>query len=157
MTAELNPQDARIRVYLDGNREVIADSEPPAAVSIDTTQLPDGEHVVTIEAQESGGYVGVRQVRFQVRNGPGITLTGLHDQARVRGTLNFTANAFGASDPFEPQRAESPTPIPVWMWVMMLLILGWAAWYATQWWEPPPAFAGTPTFAPATASPAQDR
>jgi cytochrome c553 len=141
------PPQARIRVYLDGSREAIADSAPPASVTINTTNLPDGEHVVRIEALDKAGQTGVRQVRFWVRNGPGITLTGLREQAHVRGTLSFTANAFGASDPFEPQRAESRAPIPVWVWVMMLLIAGWTGWYVTERWKPPSEFANTPTFA----------
>ena len=145
--------DARIRVYLDGSRDPIADSAPPASVALNTAGLPDGEHVVRIEAHDKDSSVGVREVRFWVRNGPGITLTGLHEQAHVRGMLRFTANAFGTNDPFEPQRAESPAPIPVWVWVMMLLVLGWAGWYVAERWNPPAEFANTPTYASvATAS-----
>jgi cytochrome c553 len=145
--------DARIRVYLDASRDPIADSAPPASVALDTAGLPDGAHVVRIEAHDKDGSVGVREVRFWVRNGPGITLTGLHEQAHVKGMLRFTANAFGANDPFEPHRAESRAPIPVWVWVMMLLVLGWAGWYVAERWNPPAEFANTPTYAPiATAS-----
>ena len=94
-----------------------------AAVSLDTKSLADGEHGLRIEAQDATGQVGVRHLRFQVRNGPGITVSGLGDGAVLHGTVRFMVNAFGAEEPFEPHRAESPSPIPVWVWVLSLLIV----------------------------------
>ncbi len=138
--------EARIRIFLDGALEPIADYEPPAAVTVDTRHLADGEHRLRIEAHDRNGNIGMREVPFQVRNGPGITLTGLHSGAVVRDVINFTVNAFGAEDPFEPQRAESRSPIPVWLWVLSLVIVAWAAWYVAILWKPPPEFAKTPTY-----------
>ncbi len=140
-------EEARIRVYLDDGAEPIADYAPPLTVSLDTQQLADGEHRLRIEACDRGGRIGVRHVSFSVRNGPGITLTGLRPNSLVRGMLDFTVNAFGAEEPFEPRRAESPSPIPVWLWVLSLVIVAWSAWYVAVLWKPPPEFASTPTYA----------
>ncbi len=144
--------EARIRIYLDDGSEPIADYEPPVTVSLDTHRLADGEHRLRIEARDRSGRVGVHHVEFQVRNGPGITLTGLRPDAIVRDTLSFTVNAFGAEETFEPRRAESPSPIPVWLWVLSLAIVAWAAWYVAVLWKPPPEFAKTPTYGEVTMS-----
>jgi hypothetical protein len=137
---------ARVRIYLDDKSEPIADYVPPVAVSLDTHELADGEHRLRIEAQDRSGRVGIRHVTFLVKNGPGITLTGLHPDSVVRDTVHFTVNAFGADEPFEPRRAESRSPIPVWLWVLSLVIVAWAAWYVAILWEPPAEFRNTPTY-----------
>lgn len=142
--------ESRIRIYLDGEAEPIIDYEPPVTVSLDTRSLPDGRHHLRIEALGHNGHVGVREVPFHVRNGPGITVTGIRADSTVHGELNFTVNAFGAEDRFEPRRAESPSPIPVWLWVLSLAIVAWSAWYAAVLWEPPAAFANTPTYVAGT-------
>ena len=145
---------ARVRIYLDDATDPIADYEPPVTVSLDTHLLADGEHRLRIEARDRSGRIGVRHVPFQVRNGPGITLTGLQADSLVRGVVNVTVNAFGAEEPFEPRRAESPSPIPVWLWVLSLVIVAWAAWYIAVLWTPPADFATTPTYAdPTTLKP----
>ncbi|MBS0325647.1 MAG: cytochrome C [Proteobacteria bacterium] len=143
--------EARVRIYLDDAIEPIADYEPPVRVSLDTHELADGEHRLRIEARDRSGRLGVRHVPFSVRNGPGITLSGLQADSLVRGVLDFTVNAFGAEEPFEPRRAESPSPIPVWLWVLSLVIVAWAAWYVAVLWKPPPEFARTPTYAEQSA------
>ena len=114
---------------------------------LDTLQLADGEHRLRIEARDRSGRVGIRHVPFHVRNGPGITLSGLQPEAPVRGTVRLTVNAFGAEEPFEPRRAESPSPVPIWLWVLALTVVAWATWYVAVLWSPPPDFAQTPTYA----------
>lgn len=49
-------------------------------------------------------------------------------------------------DPFEPRRAESPSPIPVWLRVLSLVIATWAVWYVATQWKLPPEFSKTPTY-----------
>lgn len=139
--------EARIRVYLDDGAEPIADVAPPVTLSLDTHGLADGEHRLRIEARDRSGRTGMRHVPFEVRNGPGITLSGLRAGSIVRGALSVTVNAFGAEEPFEPRRAESPSPIPVWLWVLSLVIVAWAAWYVAVLWKPPSPLQGTPTYA----------
>ena len=145
--------ESRIRVFIDDDPEAITDYRPPTEVTLDTTRLTDGEHRLRIEARDATGSLGVRTVPFIVRNGPGITLSGLRDGAAVHGTLNFRVNAFGAEEPFEPQRAESRSPTPVWVWVLALVVLAWSAWYVATLWVPPQEFAKTPTYATATMGP----
>ncbi|MGH7153147.1 MAG: hypothetical protein ACREF3_04400, partial [Acetobacteraceae bacterium] len=123
------PAEPRIRVYLDDHTEPLADYRPPAEVSLDTHGLIDGEHQFRIEAQDASGDTGVHIVPFTVRNGPGITISGLRARGTVHGTVSFRVNVFGAEEPFEPQRAESRTPTPVWVWVLALVITAWSAWY----------------------------
>jgi hypothetical protein len=109
--------------------------------------LADGEHRLRIEARDRSGRVGIHLVPFQVKNGPGITLTGLRPNSVIRDTVSFTVNAFGAEEPFEARRAESRSPIPVWVWVLSLVIVAWSAWYVATLWAPPPEFLETPTYA----------
>jgi cytochrome c oxidase subunit II len=136
-----------VRVFLDDETDPIAVHRPPARVVLDTTKLPDGEHVLRIQAIDSTGALGVRTLSFTVANGPGITVTGLRHGARVHGQIEIDVNAFAAGDPFNPERAESWGPIPVWMWVFCVVIAVWAAWYGLEYFVTPPAFAATPTYA----------
>lgn len=144
MTSVAEP---RIRIFIDDQLEPIANYRPPGEALLDTQGLPDGEHQLRIEAQDSTGKIGLRRVGFLVRNGPGITLSGLSDGAIVHGMVRFKVNAFGAEEPFEPHRAESHSPVPVWVWVLSLVIVAWAAWYAVELWNPPHEYAKTPTYA----------
>lgn len=138
--------EPRIRVFIDDNPTPIAEHTPPADVLLDTKQLSDGEHIVRIEARDRRGDIGIRRVPMTVRNGPGITVSGIRDGAVVHGTIAFAVNAFGAEEPFEPHRAESRAPIPVWVWVLSLVIVAWSAWYFTTLWSPPPQYAKMPTY-----------
>lgn len=144
MSARAEP---RIRVFIDDQSEPIADYRPPAEVALDTTGLADGEHRLRIEAQDTTGSIGVRSIPFQVRNGPGITISGLSEGAVVHGLLNFMVNAFGSEEPFEPHRAESRAPIPVWVWVLLLVVIAWSIWYIATLWIVPAEYAKTPTYA----------
>lgn len=136
-----------ITVFLNDETEPFATYRPPAVMTLDTTSLPDGEHVLRIQAVDAVGHVGVRRVPFTVANGPGITVTGLRAGSRVRGTIEVNINAFGSEEPFDPVRAESEGPIPVWTWVFIAVIATWAAWYGIEYFQTPAAFAKTPTYA----------
>jgi hypothetical protein len=138
--------EPRIRVFIDDEPEPVAEYRPPAEVTLDTKGLADGEHRLRIEAQDATGQIGVRRVHFLVRNGPGITISGLDDGAVVHGVVSFMVNAFGAEEPFEPHRAESRSPMPVWVWVLTLVIIAWSAWYFATSWNVPPEYAKTPTY-----------
>jgi hypothetical protein len=141
--------EPRIRIFVDNHPESLSDQAPPATVTIDTRRLADGEHRLRIEARDATGDTGIRTMPFVVRNGPGITISGLRDGATVHGAVTFMVNAFGAEEPFEPHRAESRSPTPIWMWVLSLVILAWAVWYITMQWNPPPEFANSPTYSAA--------
>jgi hypothetical protein len=138
--------EPRVRIFLDDQSQPVADYRPPAQVALDTKALMDGEHRLRIEAQDATGQIGVRRLQFLVRNGPGITISGLREGAVVHGMVRFMVNAFGAEEPFEPHRAESRSPIPVWVWVLTLVVVAWSAWYFATLWNVPPDYAQTPTY-----------
>lgn len=121
----------KIDVYLDDDAEPRATLDPPARFELDTTQLADGRHRVRVLATDDDGSVGVEEIPFIVRNGPGIDVFGLSAGEAVRGQLPILLNAFSGrpGDTFEPVRAETPAPIPTWTWVLALVIVAWAMWY----------------------------
>jgi mono/diheme cytochrome c family protein len=132
---------AEITLTLDNETAPFASYRPPATCTLDTTTLEDGPHVLHIRARDGLGLVGVRSIPFHVRNGPGITVTGLQAHEHVSGSIAINLNAFSASEPFDPVRAESSGPIPVWTWVMIALISAWAGWYGLTQFQEPAAFA----------------
>lgn len=144
----MEQQPVSVRVYVDDADQPIATYRPPARVHLDTRTIPDGDHVLRLEAVDTVGNVGIRRIPFTVANGPGITVTGLRAGSRVRGAIDVDVNAFSAEEPFDPVRAESPGPIPVWTWVLIVIIGVWAMWYGLEYFPTPPAFAQTPTYAP---------
>jgi len=135
-----------VRVYLDDNRQPIVDEELPADITIDTRALQDGPHRLVLRAEDQDGREGIEEIPFRVRNGPGITIAGLHANSTRRGRVRFTVDAFSTDDPFDPRRAEARSSIPVWVWVMCLLVVAWAVWYAARMWNVPQAYADTPTY-----------
>lgn len=145
--ASVLPEAVSVRIFLDETLEPIATYRPPARFHLDTRSIPDGEHVLRIEATDAVGNVGIRRIPFTVANGPGITVTGLRAGSRVRGEIDVDVNAFSADEPFDPVRAESAGPVPVWTWVFFAVIAAWAAWYGLEYFRTPEAFAKTPTYA----------
>ena len=146
--ADFEPESAlAVSLYLDDASEPFARYQPPATVHLDTRSLADGNHALHIRARDAVGNVGVRTIPFVVQNGPGITVTGLRANEHISGDVAINVNAFGASEPFDPVRAESSGPIPVWTWVIIALFGAWAAWYGIAEFRTPASFAGTPTYA----------
>jgi hypothetical protein len=149
----MNVNKPRVRVYLDDNPKPIIDQELPTDVTLDTRNLEDGPHRLLIRAQGQSGREGIEQIPFQVRNGPGIIVSGLRPSSTRRGEVRFTIDAFSADDPFDPRRAEARSSIPVWVWVMSLFVVAWAVWYAARMWDVPAQFADTPTYGRSAATP----
>jgi hypothetical protein len=153
MVAAASTPTARVRIYLDERPEPIVDQALPADVRINTLDLADGAHRLTVRAVGQNGREGYEEIPFTVHNGPGVVIAGLRPGSTRRGEIRMTVDAFSADDPFDPRRAEARSSIPVWVWVMSLFVVAWAVWYAARMWEVPPAFAQTPTYAsPAPAS-----
>ena len=147
----------RVRIYLDEAAEPIVDRPLPVDVALDTSKLADGPHRLVVRARDRGGREGYEQIAFNVHNGPGVVISGLRPFSTRRGTVHLSVDAFSADDPFDPRHAEARSSIPVWVWVMALFVVAWAVWYAARMWDVPPAYAATPTYAPAVtaaASPA---
>ncbi len=117
----------RIEIFVDDEPVPRYRLEPPATLDLDTEGLTDGPHRLRVRAVEDSGTVGVEEIPFTVRNGPGIAVVGLSGGDTVRGHLPLLVNAF-ASRPggvFEPTRAETPAPIPTWTWVLFLVVVAW--------------------------------
>ena len=124
----------RIHVFVDDERESRAILDPPATFELDTTRLSDGRHRLRVQAIDDDGTVGVEEIPFIVRNGPGIAVVGLSREEAVRGQVPIVLNAFSSrpGDAFEPARAETPAPIPTWAWVLSLVVVAWAMWYSAM-------------------------
>ena len=121
----------RIEVFIDDESVPRYRLEPPATLELDTEGLADGPHRLRVRAIEDSGTVGVEEVPFTVRNGPGIAVVGLSDGDTVRGRIPLLVNAFASrpGDAFEPVRAETPAPVPTWAWVLFLVVAAWGMWY----------------------------
>lgn len=132
---------AEVTLTMDDATTPFATYRPPATCTLDTTALEDGPHVLHVRARDGNGLVGVRSIPFHVQNGPGITVTGLRANEHVSGSIALNLNAFSASEPFDPVRAESSGPVPVWTWVMIVLISAWAGWYGLTQFQEPAEFA----------------
>jgi len=122
----------RIEIFIDDEPVPRQTLQPPATLELDTEGLADGPHRLRVHAIEDSGTVGVEEIPFTVRNGPGIAVVGLSDGDTVRGRIPLLVNAFASrpGDAFEPVRAETPAPIPTWAWVLVLLVGAWGMWYA---------------------------
>ena len=138
----------RVAVYLDDGTKPIAEYSPPARISVDTTQLSDGEHELRIEASGSDDALGLQRIPFEVRNGPAISIEGLRAGDVVEGDLDVVVHAWGGASQgdWEPERVESPAPIPTWAWVLLISIIAWALYYGTLYWQPGESFQKTPTY-----------
>lgn len=138
----------RVVVYLDDDTEPLLTYEPPVSFDLDTSNLDDGPHRLRIEAYGATGERGIRTVPFTVRNGPSIAVSGLRDNAELNGRVPILINAYGGEGEtlWEPSRAETPAPVPTWAWVMFITIVAFGIFYGIQMWQPPPAFADTPTY-----------
>ena len=122
----------RVEVFIDDESVPRYRLEPPATLELDTDGLPDGPHRLRVRAIDDSGTVGVEDIPFTVRNGPGIAIVGLSDGDTLRGRVPLLVNAF-ASQPdgeFEPRRAETPAPVPTWAWLLFLLVAAWGMWFA---------------------------
>lgn len=121
----------KIAVYLDGGSTPLTVIEPPETFNLDTTKLEDGRHSLVLKAIDEDGATSAREMRFAVRNGPGIAVHGLRDGDLVTGQISVLANAYSSrvGDIFEPMRIETPAPIPTWAWLIFLVVFAWGMWY----------------------------
>lgn len=141
-------QGSRIEIYLDGATEPLSVYRPPARFDLDTHELPDGPHELRIVATDVSGHRGVRRIPFEVRNGPGIAVSGLRAGDVVEGRVSLLVNAYGGAyeENWEPARAETPAPIPTWTWVVLLVVVAWAIFYGARHWSPSGDLASSPTY-----------
>lgn len=141
------PRD-RIDIFLDGAAEPLLSTTPPLSFELDTSLLEDGPHVIRIEAYDSRGVKGVRTLDFSVRNGPGIAVSGIHQNDVLDGKIPVIVNAYGGTSAvyWEPSQAETPAPPPTWAWILLILVTAFGLFYGIQQWSPTADFARTPTY-----------
>lgn len=139
---------SRVELYIDGAAEPVAVHTPPARFELETSALHDGRHELLVVATDRSGRRGVRRIPFEVRNGPGIAVSGLRSGDVVEGRLSLLVNAYGGAyeENWEPARAETPAPVPTWVWVLLLLIVAWSIFYTARQWSPSGTFADSPTY-----------
>ncbi len=124
----------KVELFVDDEREPRATFEPPGTFELDTQDLEDGPHTLTVRAGEESGARGLERIPFTVRNGPGIAILGLREGETVRGRISLLVNAYASriGDEFEPVRAETPAPVPTWAWVLSLVVAAWAMYYSVS-------------------------
>ena len=128
-----------VDVFLNDDAEPIASYRPPLQFDLDTSELPDGRHTLRIEAYDSEGTKGVREISFTVRNGPGIDVKGVRDNDVVDGKVALTINAFGGAveTNWEASRAETPRPVPYWAWGLLVVLIAFGLYYGFTTWNLP--------------------
>ncbi|MDO8966093.1 hypothetical protein SAMN03080617_00627 [Algoriphagus alkaliphilus] len=128
----------KIRVFLDEDPVPFAEFSPPVKFVLDTTKIPDGKHQLRIVAQSTSGKEGIKTVSFEVRNGPSISVLGLHDGEVVTDQVPVTINSYGSerNDFFLIRGSETPKGIPAWVWATVISFVGFALFYFIMYWNP---------------------
>ena len=120
-----------IKLYLDEDEEPFKVAPAPLTFQFNTIALPDGPHILRIEAPNGLAPPTVRRIPFVIRNGVAITVSGLEPEQTIGGQVQMVINAYAGSTEvdFEPRRAETPQPIPTWAWVVFLAVVAWTLFY----------------------------
>lgn len=123
-----------VSIFLDNNPVPLTEVAAPVNFELDTRKLIDGAHTLKIVSKDPAGREGIREVHFQVRNGPAIAIEGLAEGDTVDGILPLMVNAYGKGDQktFLIEGSETPQSIPAWVWVLLISFLGWAMFYAAS-------------------------
>lgn len=129
-----------VRIFLDDDPKPLGEFVSPVTFDLDTRRLPDGNHVLKILSQDTGGREGIRLIPFVVRNGPAIDVEGLRANDTVDGVLPLMINAYGkgAQDRFIIYGSESPRGIPSWVIILIILFVGWAIHYLVSFYSMKP-------------------
>lgn len=145
--AHTSPRN-QIDIFLDDAPTPLLSTTPPLSFELDTSRLEDGRHAMRIEAYDAHGVKGIRTIDFSVRNGPGIAVSGLHQDDVLDGKIPIIVNAYGGTSAvnWEPAQAETPAPPPTWAWVLLILLVAFGLFYGVQQWSPTEQFARTPTY-----------
>ncbi len=127
-----------VRVFLDDDPVPLAEYKPPVKMVLDTTKLTDGRHVLRVVARSTKGTEGVKEIPFNVRNGPAITVVGLRDNDVVDHDLPITINAYGHERPdmFIVTGSETPLAIPAWVWVLVIAFIAWGLFFLIRHFTP---------------------
>lgn len=127
-----------IKVFLDDDPKPFASFAPPVKITLDTTKIPDGKHILKIVAKSSDGVEGVRTIPFVVRNGPEISVVGLKENETVDTQVPLLINAYGSEtkDYFVIRGSETPKAIPAWVWALVIMFIAFGLFYLIMYWDP---------------------
>jgi hypothetical protein len=130
------PENNSVRIFLDDEPKPFAEFKAPVRFVLDTTRLVDGAHRLRIISRSTDGKEGLKELNFQVRNGPAITVVGLKDGDIVDDKVPVLINSYGSErkDFFIVQGSETPKAIPSWLWAFLIAFIGWAIFYVTMYW-----------------------
>jgi len=130
---------SKIIIYIDNEPNPIAAFEAPVNFELDTRKLVDGEHQLTVVSKDPSGKEGIRKIPFEVRNGPAISIEGIHENAVVDGVLPLMINAYGKGDQkdFLISGSETPQSIPAWVWILIIGFVGWGLFYLIRYFALP--------------------
>lgn len=120
-----------IKVFMDDETKPFAEFRPPVKFMLDTTKIPDGKHRLKIVAKSSNNVEGIKEIPFEVRNGPEIAVVGLKANEVVDEQVSITVNAYGSErrDEFVVTGSETPKGIPAWVWAIVIGFIGFALFY----------------------------
>jgi len=121
-----------IIIFIDDDPQPAGSFKSPINFELDTSKLVDGEHYLRIVSKDPNGKEGIRRIPFTVRNGPDISVEGLHDNQVVDGVIPMMINAYGKGDQkkFLIVGSETPQTIPSWVWILIIGFAGWALYYS---------------------------
>lgn len=130
--------DRVVKVFLDDDERPFGEFRPPVEILLDTTKIPDGDHVLKIVAKTSGMVEGVKVVPFTVKNGPEISVIGLKPNQTISTQTSVTINAYGSetTDRFIIKGSEDPKPIPAWVWALVIVFIAFGLFYLIMYWTP---------------------
>jgi len=135
---ETNKNSRLIKVFLDDEVKPFAEFHPPVKFLMNTTKIPDGKHKLRIVAKSSSNIEGIKEIPFEVRNGPEISVVGLSANEIVDDHVSITINAYGSErrDEFIVVGSETPKGIPSWVWALVIGFIGFAVFYFIMYWTP---------------------
>ena len=123
--------EKKVWIFLDDDTVPFGEYTPPVKFQLDTTKLQDGEHTMTVVARSTDGREGIKKIKFTVRNGPEINVSGITENDVVDNKVGIAINAYGSEsrEIFVVEGSENPTAIPNWLWIMVLGFAAWGAFY----------------------------
>lgn len=130
---------SKVIIFIDDDKQPVAEVYAPAGFELDTRKLTDGEHLLKIVSKDPSGKEGIRIIPFVVRNGPAIAVEGIKENDVVDGVLPLMVNAYGKGDQksFLIAGSETPQSIPSWVWIIVISFIGWAMYYFVRYLSSP--------------------
>lgn len=124
-------ESSSVLIFLDDSDTPLASVSAPVNLELDTRKLSDGKHVLKIISQGPDDREGLKEIHFEVRNGPAIVVEGISEDEIVDGVVPLMINAYSKAgqETFFIQGSESPQSIPTWIWVFIIGFISWALFY----------------------------